>query len=575
MPGGRRRSALSQLRGDRRLGRLNRRLRADRALVSRRARDRDRASTASPRRATRRWRPPTGRSSPTSTTTRSPTPTGSPTSPRRSRPSRYVAAGGPNVPPPGSGRVAQCVANAPGGPTHVLIGDRDAEHIPGCNMAIRKDALQQIGGFDPQFRAAGDDVDACWRLLDAGGQIAFSAGRRRLPPPPPHRARLPAPAARLRQGRGAARAQAPREVQRRRARRLGRAPLRQRLGPAPWRLALARLLRRLGHRLLPAALRPAQRPAAVAAADARVVPGDLGAGGAVGGRHRLVARAARAAAARACTARRWSPTPRSARRGRASNRTTGVLRMRVLTGPALPAAAARAAAAAGSATVSRRGGGAACARSTPPLASTATLLVGMLAGHRGTRTAAVERAAAHEGAVVASGGDWDRWDLSVRGGLLGCARLRLGHRGARRGPAARARALPGRGRDGRRWCCSRCSPALAALAAAGSATAAVIVLAAFAAIVLGRLLYECSVACATVRAALPHAFVDPVRTRIRIRTPSPTARTAPRRRHAMRRASGRAWTSPTWPGRCAAPPRSGSAANGWQALTPLAAARLR
>jgi hypothetical protein len=88
----------------------------------------------------------------------------------------FAAAGGPNVLPPESGAVAQCVANAPGGPTHVLISDREAEHIPGCNMAIRKTALEAIDGFDPQFRAAGDDVDVCWRLLGSGKRIAFSPG---------------------------------------------------------------------------------------------------------------------------------------------------------------------------------------------------------------------------------------------------------------------------------------------------------------------------------------------------------------------------------------------------------------
>jgi glycosyltransferase involved in cell wall biosynthesis len=88
----------------------------------------------------------------------------------------YAAAGGPNVLPPGSGGVAQCVANAPGGPTHVLVSDREAEHIPGCNMAIRREELLSLGGFDPQFRVAGDDVDLCWRLLDSGRKIAFSPG---------------------------------------------------------------------------------------------------------------------------------------------------------------------------------------------------------------------------------------------------------------------------------------------------------------------------------------------------------------------------------------------------------------
>jgi GT2 family glycosyltransferase len=88
----------------------------------------------------------------------------------------YAAVGGPNVLPPDSSAVAECVANAPGGPTHVLVSDREAEHIPGCNMTIRAAALREIAGFDPQFRAAGDDVDVCWRLLDCGHRIAFSPG---------------------------------------------------------------------------------------------------------------------------------------------------------------------------------------------------------------------------------------------------------------------------------------------------------------------------------------------------------------------------------------------------------------
>ena len=86
----------------------------------------------------------------------------------------YVAIGGPNIPPPGDGAIADCVANAPGGPTHVLLSDREAEHIPGCNMAFRKAALEAVGGFDPQFRVAGDDVDVCWQLQKAGWKLGFS-----------------------------------------------------------------------------------------------------------------------------------------------------------------------------------------------------------------------------------------------------------------------------------------------------------------------------------------------------------------------------------------------------------------
>jgi len=88
----------------------------------------------------------------------------------------YAAVGGPNIPPPGDGPVAECVANAPGGPVHVLLSDREAEHIPGCNMAFRREALAAVGGFDPRFRVAGDDVDLCWRLQDRGGKIGFHAG---------------------------------------------------------------------------------------------------------------------------------------------------------------------------------------------------------------------------------------------------------------------------------------------------------------------------------------------------------------------------------------------------------------
>ena len=86
----------------------------------------------------------------------------------------HAGVGGPNLPPPGDGPIADCVANAPGGPIHVLLSDREAEHIPGCNMAFRKTALQAIGGFDPQFRTAGDDVDVCWRLQSQGGTLGFS-----------------------------------------------------------------------------------------------------------------------------------------------------------------------------------------------------------------------------------------------------------------------------------------------------------------------------------------------------------------------------------------------------------------
>ena len=89
--------------------------------------------------------------------------------------SDVVAAGGPNIVPPDDPWLAQCVARAPGGPTHVLLDDRVAEHIPGCNCAFRREALLAIGGFNPKFLRAGDDVDVCWRLQARGWRIGFAA----------------------------------------------------------------------------------------------------------------------------------------------------------------------------------------------------------------------------------------------------------------------------------------------------------------------------------------------------------------------------------------------------------------
>jgi len=87
---------------------------------------------------------------------------------------RYVGSGGPNVVPPDDDWVAQCVARSPGGPTHVLLDDRLAEHVPGCNMAFRREALVAVGGFNPVYLRAGDDVDICWRLQARGHKIGFA-----------------------------------------------------------------------------------------------------------------------------------------------------------------------------------------------------------------------------------------------------------------------------------------------------------------------------------------------------------------------------------------------------------------
>ncbi len=88
--------------------------------------------------------------------------------------SRFAGMGGHNLLPPDDSPVAAAVMASPGGPAHVMLNDRVAEHIPGCNMVFYKWALETIGGFDPVFRKAGDDVDICWRLQESGLRIGFN-----------------------------------------------------------------------------------------------------------------------------------------------------------------------------------------------------------------------------------------------------------------------------------------------------------------------------------------------------------------------------------------------------------------
>ena len=86
----------------------------------------------------------------------------------------YAGVGGPNISPPAVNWIQAAVAAAPGGPSHVLLTDVVAEHVPGCNMAFHRWAFASVGGFDIEYRKAGDDVDFCWRLQTGGGVVAFS-----------------------------------------------------------------------------------------------------------------------------------------------------------------------------------------------------------------------------------------------------------------------------------------------------------------------------------------------------------------------------------------------------------------
>ena len=86
------------------------------------------------------------------------------------------AGGGPNLPPPARSEREAVIRAAPGAPSHVLLDDTRAEHLPGCNIAVRREVFHAVGGFDPLFRTAGDDVDFCWRLSHAGHRLAFVPG---------------------------------------------------------------------------------------------------------------------------------------------------------------------------------------------------------------------------------------------------------------------------------------------------------------------------------------------------------------------------------------------------------------
>ncbi len=89
---------------------------------------------------------------------------------------KRTAASGPNFPPPAGSRIAAAIAAAPGAPREVRAGDDALAQLCGCNMALEKTVLEKIGGFDPMFTAAGDDVDLSWRIRDGGAALASAPG---------------------------------------------------------------------------------------------------------------------------------------------------------------------------------------------------------------------------------------------------------------------------------------------------------------------------------------------------------------------------------------------------------------
>jgi hypothetical protein len=114
---------------------------------------------------------------------------------------------------------------------------------------------------------------------------------------------------------------------------------------------------------------------------------------------------------------------------------------------------------------------------------------------------AVVNALRAQGAAIRSGGDWDRWDVEVRGGLLGVVRLRLAveeHGGGRQ--VVRIRSWP----HVRRGAAALLGlvAAVAALTAASPGREGLIAILVLTAALLARLSYEWGTASATIRHAL-------------------------------------------------------------------------
>ena len=51
---------------------------------------------------------------------------------------------------------------------------RRINHLPSCNLAFRRQALESIGGFDEDFgRASAEDYDLCQRFTDSGSILVY------------------------------------------------------------------------------------------------------------------------------------------------------------------------------------------------------------------------------------------------------------------------------------------------------------------------------------------------------------------------------------------------------------------
>ena len=47
----------------------------------------------------------------------------------------------------------------------------DVAAVPGCSMLVRREAWEQVGGFDARFFLTWEDTDLCWRMWLAGWRV--------------------------------------------------------------------------------------------------------------------------------------------------------------------------------------------------------------------------------------------------------------------------------------------------------------------------------------------------------------------------------------------------------------------
>lgn len=54
--------------------------------------------------------------------------------------------------------------------------EREAEFLVGAALLLRREAVEEVGGFDPAFFMFNEEVDLCFRLRRAGWEVVFHPG---------------------------------------------------------------------------------------------------------------------------------------------------------------------------------------------------------------------------------------------------------------------------------------------------------------------------------------------------------------------------------------------------------------